>query len=130
MSSHFSNTSSVTKIIIIIEFLLVAYLLYSLTKNIYTTYQIDKYIETFETENMALEVENLQKTEDFLYFTSQEYIDKIAKQNLGLINPGEEVLIISPDVFVEAVGSDEDELGYAVYSEKSNLKKWWNFFFE
>ena len=103
MSSHVSNTSGLTKLIIVAEFLLVAYLLYSLTKNVYTTYQIDKYIETFETENVALEMENLQKTEDFLYFTSEEYIDKIAKQNLGLINPGEEVLVISPDVFVEAV---------------------------
>jgi len=62
------------------EFLLVAYLIYSLTKNVYNSYQVDKYIEAFETENAQIEEENRQKTEDYLYFTSEEYIDKIAKQ--------------------------------------------------
>src|SRR3989338_10453417 len=98
MSSRFSHTSSFTKFIIIFEFILVSYLLYSLTKNVYNSYSVDKYIETFEHENAEIEEENRQKNEDYLYFTSEEYIDKIAKQNLGLVNPGEEVIILSPDV--------------------------------
>lgn len=130
MSSRFSHNQNFTKIIIIVEFCLVAYLLYSLTKNVYNTYQVDKYIEAFEMENMGLEDENRQKTEDYLYFTSEEYIDKIAKQNLGLINPGEEVIIVAPDVLV----SDSDEAGedvddYAHYSEMANWRKWVHFFF-
>ena len=43
-------------------------------------------------------MENKQKTEDYLYFTSDEYIDKIAKQNLGLVNQGEEVIILSSNL--------------------------------
>ena len=41
-------------------------------------------------ENNLIELENRQKTEDYLYFI-EEYIDKIAKQNLGLVNSGEEL---------------------------------------
>lgn len=130
MSSRFSHTSNLTKAIIIIEFLLVGYLVYSLTKNVYNSYQIDKYIEAFETENAQIEEENRQKREDYLYFTSQEYIDKIAKQNLGLINPGEEVIVLSPDVLSdEAVTDEEVETDFARYSGMSNPQQWWDFFF-
>ena len=101
MSSRFSHTSSVTKMIIIVEFFLVAYLIYSLTKNVYNSYQVDQYIEEFEYNNMQIEIENKQKTEDYLYFTSDEYIDKIAKQNLGLVNQGEEVIILSSQLYLD-----------------------------
>ncbi len=104
--------------------------MYSLTKNVYNSYQIDKYIEEFEMENLSLEDENRVKTEDYLYFTSEEYIDKIAKQNLGLVNPGEEVIILSPDVL--SPGSDdylEIEGDYAIYSGMSNAEQWWDLFF-
>lgn len=131
MSTFFSHTSPLTKIIIIIEFLLVAYLLYSLTKNVYNSYQIDKYIENFELENEAIAQENQKKNEDFLYFTSEEYIDKIAKQNLGLINSGEEVIVLSQDVLNAVDGQILDEEGDVAVrnNEKSNVKNWGEFFF-
>jgi cell division protein FtsB len=113
-----------------VEFLLVGYLLYSLTSNVYHRYQIDSYIEDFEAENAQIEEENRQKTEDYLYFTSEEYIDKIAKQSLGLVNPGEEVIILSPDILDDEIVLDEEELGdYAKYSGMSNPQQWWKFFF-
>lgn len=130
MSLRFSHTSSLTKLIIIIEFVLVAYLVYSLTKNVYNSYQVDEYIETFKEENARIEAENKQKSEDYLYFTSEEYIDKIAKQNLGLVNPGEEVIILSPEVLDEEINEDvalNDDV--ARYSGLSNSEKWWQFFF-
>ena len=130
MSSRFSHTSGLTKFIIIVEFLLVAYLLYSLTKNVYNSYQVDKYIEAFESENTLIEEENKQKTEDYLYFTSEEYIDKIAKQNLGLVNPGEEVIILSEDVLsVEDEESGEEVSSHSSYYQMSKSEQWWNFFF-
>lgn len=130
MSSRFSYNSSFTKLIIVVEFILVAYLLYSLTLNVYRSYQVDKTIDIFEQENDQLEKENKQKTEDYLYFTSEEYIDKIAKQNLGLVNPGEEVVVVSPDVLVEEESEEATEAeGFARIAEMSNPRKWLEFFF-
>ncbi|MBI4975636.1 septum formation initiator family protein [Candidatus Peregrinibacteria bacterium] len=129
MSSRFSNTSSLTKVIIIVEFLLVAYLIYSLTKNVYNSYKIDQYIELFKDENAKIDHENKQKTNDYLYFTSEEYIDKIAKQNLGLINPGEEVIILSQDALDEIAKGDVDAENIAKYSGLPVRKQWWKFFF-
>lgn len=130
MSTRFSHTSSLTKFIIFVEFFLVSYLIYSLTKNVYNTYKVDKYIETFEKENALIEEENKKKTEDYLYFTSEEYIDKIAKQNLGLVNSGEEVIILSSSALSEEIALEDTESeGFATYSGMSNAKQWWQFFF-
>jgi len=129
MTPRLSQTSSLTKFIIIIEFFLVAYLMYSLTKNVYNSYQVDKYIENFEKDNLQLEKDNKQKTEDYLYFTSEEYLDKIAKQNLGLINNGEEVIILSPDALNEETLAESDSLVNAKKYQDTNPNKWLKFFF-
>jgi len=131
MNMDFSHTSGVTKLIIIVEFFLVAYLIYSLTKNVYNSYLVDRYIETFEQENSMIADENRRKTEDYLYFTSEQYIDKIAKQNLGLINPGEEVIIVSPESL--GYGAEESSTigkDYVPINTRSNPQIWWEFFFE
>ncbi len=131
MSLRFSHTSGVTKMVILIEFFLVSYLIYSLTKNVYNSYQVDNYIASFEAENSKIENENKQKTDDYLYFTSPEYIDKIAKQNLGLVNKGEEVIVLAPEVLDEVNGAEnsDGEHGLAKYAGLSNPMKWWTFFF-
>jgi cell division protein FtsB len=131
MNMDFSHTSGVTKFIIIVEFFLVAYLIYSLTRNVYNSYLVDRYIETFEKENAMIADENQRKTDDYLYFTSEQYIDKIAKQNLGLINPGEEVIIVSPESLgygVESAPVAEED--YVPIKTRSNPQIWWEFFFE
>jgi cell division protein FtsB len=132
MSSRFSYTSNFTKLIIVIEFALVSYLLYSLTKNIYNGYQVDQVIETFQRENAVIEEDNRRKNEDYLYFTSEEYIDKIAKQNLGLVDRGEEVIILS-----QAVSNPQQDEGdkdstvnsLSRRSKMTNPEQWWDFFF-
>ena len=130
MSSRFSHTSGLTKLVIIVEFLLVAFLLYSLTKNVYDGYKVDQYIETFNQENVMIEEENRQMAEDYLYFTSEEYIDKIAKQNLGVVNSGEKVLILSSDIVEVDDNSEQEDLSdYYGYTQKSKPNQWMYFFF-
>ncbi|MBP9770955.1 septum formation initiator family protein [Candidatus Gracilibacteria bacterium] len=132
MSSRFSYTSNFTKLIIVIEFALVSYLLYSLTKNIYNSYQVDQVIESFQKENSAIEEENRKKNADYLYFTSEEYIDKIAKQNLGLVDKGEEVIILSEKVTNPQQDQSEEDSAVTTLSRRSkmsNPEQWWDFFF-
>lgn len=133
MSFRFSYTSNFTKLIIIVEFVLVSYLLYSLTKNIYNSYQVDLVIESFKKENAVIESENHKKVEDYLYFTSDEYIDKIAKQNLGLIDKGEEVIVLAPEISKSVDSGDNAEDIFNNFLGKkrrmSNPQQWWDFFF-
>lgn len=132
MKISIQHTSSLTKMILIGEFLLVAYLLYSLALNVYQSYQIDSHIQNFEEENRKLGEANRKAAEDLLYYTSNEYLEKIAKQNLGLVNPGEEVIVLSDNV----LSSPEEEIPQLQeqklqkYYNISNPQRWWKFFFE
>lgn len=126
------HTSQLTKIILIVEFLLVAYLLYALTVNVYKSYMLDAHIKSFEDENHSLESENGKKNDDFLYYTSEQYIDKIAKQNFGLVNPGEEVIILPLDPNTQGAdsGGGVNKGSGGDVSTMSNPQKWWKFFFD
>lgn len=109
---------------------MVAYMLYNLAVSIYDNYQIEQHISEFEARNRELTQENSTKLEDFQYYTSNEYIEKIAKQNLGLINEGEKVIII-PDEDLIVMSEDEDAAAASqeIRASWPNPKKWWKFFF-
>jgi cell division protein FtsB len=130
MALKLHPTSNIAKLIIIVELVLVVYLLNSLTVSVYRGYQIDQVIQDFESENKRIEDENKQKAEDYDYYTSDNYIEKIAKQNLGLVNPGEEVIIIpgtSANGQVDPNSSDPEKIDL---SDLENREKWWIFFFD
>jgi cell division protein FtsB len=133
MAIKLQYTSHSAKLVIIGLFLMVSFLLYSLTTSVYKSYQIELHIKNYEKENAKIEEENRKKSEDYEYYSSDSYIEKIAKQNLGLVNPGEEVIIIPNETLdssgiVGGVGEEDDYDG--TYSSLSNPEKWWKFFFD
>jgi cell division protein FtsB len=131
MQQKNDQPSNVTNFVIIGLILLSAYLLYSLTLAFYKSHQIDVYIEDFERENERIRQENEGLIEEFDYVTSEAYIDKILKQNKGLINPGEEVIIIaSNNVNEDEEGLDFDSFGKRNLDKLSNTEKWRVFIFE
>ena len=120
----------VIRLVLIVGFFLVAYMLYNLTVSIYENYRIEQHIAQFETRNAELLEENQTKLADFQYYTSQEYVEKIAKQNLGLINPGEKVIIIpDEDLIILTEAEDSAALNEEIRASWSTPKKWWKFFF-
>lgn len=105
-------------------------MLYNLTVSIYENYQIEKHITEFESRNADLKEENEQKLADFQYYTSEEYVEKVAKQNLGLINPGEQVVVIpDEDLIVLSQDAEEQRVAEQIRASWSTPKKWWKFFF-
>jgi len=124
--------SNFTNLLIIGLIIISAYLLYSLTVAFYKSHQIDIYITNFEEENKKIEEENKKLIEEFDYVTSEAYIDKILKQDKGLLNPGEELIIIASSNTIENNnGSDNfDEFGQRDISNLPNIQKWRIFIFE
>lgn len=133
MHIRLQHTSHTTKLVIIALFLVVSFLFYSLTASVYKAYQIELHIKNYEKENARIAEENRIKSEDYEYYSSDAYIEKIAKQNLGLVNPGEEVIII-PNESIDASGIvgglDSDDNTDYDYVGLSNSQKWWKFFFD
>jgi len=130
MQQNYDSQLGVVRLVLIIGFFVVAYMLYHLTVSIYDNWQIEQHIADFEQRNEQLALDNKQKLEDFQYYTSEQYIEKIAKQNLGLINPGEKIVIIPDDDLVVLTESEDSAaLSEELRSTWSYPKRWWKFFF-
>lgn len=125
------QVSRTTKIILIVEFILLAYMFYVLSTSLYKSYQVDKFIQQASLENDKLEKANSLLAEDYEYYSSDAYKEKIVKQNLGLVRPGEEVIILAASN--DSYGTPEEAAQDAVtkyYNSLSNPKKWYLFFFD
>lgn len=123
--------SRTTKMILIVEFILLAYMLYVLSTSLYKSYQVDRFIKQAEFSNKKLEESNSALAEDYEYYRSDAYKEKIAKQNFGLIRPGEEVIILAPEGKNYLTGEERiGEANRAYYQSLSNSKKWFLFFFD
>lgn len=104
----------------------------SLARSEYNSKQIEKYIETLEVENALIAAENDDLESQFEYFSSVQYQERIAKQNLGKVNPGEKVLVIPDDVELSEVESFEENLileKERQYAKLPNWQKWTSYFF-
>lgn len=126
------QVSRTTKIVLIIEFILLTYMLYVLSTSLYKSYQVDKFIQSESEENAKLEHANQELADDYNYYRSDFYKEKIAKQNFGLVRPGEEVIILEPNTS-NAYLSEEDKAQAAsrkYYESLSNPQKWFLFFFD
>ncbi|MCC7432369.1 septum formation initiator family protein [Candidatus Peregrinibacteria bacterium] len=130
MALKINPTSNITKLIIVVELILVIYLLNTLTISVYKGYQVDKIINEFEQENKQMEAENKKKVEDYEYFTSPNYIEKMAKQNLGLVNPGEKVIVLPPNPSENSLQNSDLDDKNAALAGLTNEEKWWIFFFD
>lgn len=105
-------------------------MLYVLSTSLYRSYQVDRFITMTEQQNARLRGENESLAEDFEYFQSDAYKEKMLKQNFGLVRPGEEVIILVP----EGKKDPADDQGSAqaarqYYQSLSNPQKWFIFFF-
>ena len=106
-------------------------MLYVLSTSLYKSYQVDRFISAAEDQNKKLEEANAALADDYNYYRSDAYKEKIAKQNFGLVRPGEEVIVLTKD---GAVGlAPEESAGQIAlqYSNgMSNPRKWFLFFFD
>lgn len=125
------HVSRTTKMILTAEFILFAYMLYVLSTSLYKGYQVDNFIRSADMENAKLEQANQLLAEDYEYYRSDAYKEKIAKQNFGLVRPGEEVIILAPDS--HSYFSEEErtaQVSKQYYESLSNPRKWFLFFFD
>ena len=129
----YSEAPKTTKIVIVVEFILLAYMLYVLSTSLYKSYQVDRFISTAAQENKRLEQENSVLLDDYEYYRSAAYKEKIAKQNFNLVRPGEEIIVLLPDTRDSKKVLPEDRV-YAYtskyYQSFSNPKKWYLFLFD
>lgn len=72
---------------------LLAYMVFSFSQGFYQAYQLKQEIKVLEAELTEVQAKNNRLAEEFAYSQTPEAIEKIAREKLGLIKPGEMVIM-------------------------------------
>ena len=98
-------------------------MLYVVGKTLYQSYEVRKEVSDLKTSLTETQLSNKQLGEQILYYQSASYREKIARERLGLMKPGEEVIVILPEEKKQVAEKDPNDA-------LPNYQKWWNFFFK
>ena len=99
------------------------YLLYLIGNTLYENYQVKKEVKDLEMAIIELEENNRVLTEEISYYKTASYVEKIARERLGLMKEGEKVIVIVPEAQSTVVDSGGE------VNNLPNYLKWWNYFF-
>ena len=113
-------------------FIVFFYMFFALATSIYRDYKLESQIQRFEGQIDELADMAHQKPEDVKYFSSDEYKDRYAKENLNLLNPGERLIIIPKEDLNVERGVTENLTTSSVPSDilaAGNPRQWWAYFF-
>lgn len=80
---------------IVIGLTVVGFMAFGLALSFYRNLLFEQTLENIRLQNQELRASIDQGYRDLEYFRSSQYKDKYAKENLGLVQPGENLLIIA-----------------------------------
>ncbi len=127
-----------SRVFIILGICLLVFIGFSLGKETYRNYQIEKEIQALEEEISSIEKNNDNLTHLIEYFKTESYQEKEARQKLGLQKEGEKVVVITEEniepeeLEMENTEDSIEEFNQSEEIQKeeiSNPRKWWNFIF-
>ncbi|MBI1812434.1 hypothetical protein HY285_04720 [Candidatus Peregrinibacteria bacterium] len=92
----YRNLEPISKqLTIVIGLTVVGFMTFGLALSFYRNVLFEETLQNISAQNQKLKENILQSQQDLEYYRSAQYKDKYAKENLGRITPGENVLIIS-----------------------------------
>ncbi|MBI3618951.1 hypothetical protein HY213_02860 [Candidatus Peregrinibacteria bacterium] len=92
----YRNLEPISKqLTIVIGLTVVGFMTFGLALSFYRNVLFEETLQNIGAQNQKLKENIVGSQQDLEYYRSAQYKDKYAKENLGKINPGENVLIIS-----------------------------------
>lgn len=118
----------ISSIVIVAGIVFFVWMFFQYLKSGYDDYRLQTHIQSFEerNRNLAQKIEG-QKT-DYLYYTSDAYLEKYAKSALGLSLPGEKVIVLEEKPTGERERFEDYDPDYE-FALMSNTEKWQLYFF-
>lgn len=98
------------------------YLLYVVGRTLYQSYLVRKEVDNLKVAIVEIQQTNKELSEKIIYYQSDSYRERIARERMGLQKPGEQVIVILPEEKPKIVDDDPD-------SGLPNYEKWQKFFF-
>ena len=102
------------------------YLIVSFSRDIFNLFQKGKEVEKEQLKLEELQIKNEELKRQLGYVKSAEFLEKEAREKLGLAREGE-VVVILPENLEELISGNQSQI--SANPEEPNWKKWWNLFF-
>jgi len=109
----------------LIAVLLTLFVIIAFSRAFYRDYEIRQEIQSLQDEVARLESKKVDSLDILSYVKSDEYAVEKARTELNMVNPGEKMMIIDGG----KNNGQENMVVVKSKNDKSNLKKWWEFFF-
>lgn len=116
-----------SKLLFVVMLVILAFIVFALSKEILRRHQIDEEIKSMEEEVEGLEKENTELSGLLDYYNTQTFKEKEARKRLGLRKDGEKAVALPTTKKnpVEELETSEEQKG----EELSNFQRWWDYFF-
>lgn len=82
---------------IVIGLTVVGFMAFGLALSFYRNLLFEQTLENIRTQNDVLRAEIASGYKDLEYYRSSQYKDKYAKENLGLVKPDEDIIVITQE---------------------------------
>lgn len=117
------------KLLIFFGFVMIIFTSFGLGKELVRRQKINNEIQEVKKEIESLEKKNKELGQLIEYLNTDSFKEIQARQNLGFKKEGEKVISIESG---DSGLNYENEASFEVpiKTETSNLKKWWNYFFQ
>ncbi len=109
-------------------FVLCFLVLFAYARAYYADYQVGQQIKRLQEETKALQAKKIETLELLNHVKSSAFVEEQARENLNLVKPGENMVIITSPQKVRGQAVE-----YVVQPDEplvSNPKQWWNYFFK
>ena len=120
---------------IVIGLTVVGFMAFGLALSFYRNILFEKTLADIELQNDTLAANIDQGYRDLEYFRSEQYKDKFAKENLGRLNAGEKLIIITRppvpingDIVDEALDKERREAAYFELLQQMPVIEHWNLY--
>lgn len=102
-------------------------------KAIQTNFRLDQEVQKLEQQNAVLKLQTSNQKLENNYYTTSQYLEVTARQNLGLAGAGETELLVPKDVALARTVPLPDAVPVDAAKNKplwqENFESWVNFFF-
>ena len=115
--------------IILVVLVVGVYFIVALWRNLGDFSGLDGRVSEVEDEVSELRRENEELKRLSEKTTSDEFVEQEIRDKLGLVKPGEKVVIL-PEEYIDDSGGFVESSEPSEVKELENWKKWWNLFFK
>lgn len=123
------NYFTMNNLVVLIGLLVAASWAWGSVQAMERNYALQKEVDFKQRQLQLAQLETLKLQYEQNYFKSDEYRELAVREKLGLVNPGEKVLILPPNTVSADDESNKSTTETPRAVPQSNLQQWVNFLF-